>query len=395
MRYIKTIDNITKDGFTEFGEGYSHTHDLEKADAILIRSSDMHQMQLPPNIRAVARAGAGFNNIPTGRFAQQGIVVFNTPGANANAVKELMVALFILASRGILDGIAWCREHAGDPDVYVAAEKAKKAFVGQELLGRSVGVVGLGNVGSKVANALVDLGMHVYGYDPYIAVKNAWELSSQVRHTDDLDEMCRMCEYLTVHVPFKDDTVAMIGAKQLALLPEGAVVFNYSRETIVDENAMEAALRSGHIRQYVTDFATPQVMQMPHTLVTPHTGAGTGEAEFNCATMALEELKAYLEEGTIRNSVNYPAISLGRLRDPQRLVALHANKPNMIGQIAAALAGENVNIQRMTNDAQGSNAISLVDVDQPISEHAYTKLLDIDGMWRVRTINQAQQAKTQ
>ena len=387
MRYIKTIDNITKAGFTEFGEGYRITDDVDQAEAIIIRSSSMHDMHLPKNIRAVARAGAGFNNIPIDRFAQEGIVVFNTPGANSNAVKELMVSLFVLASRDVLGGIAWCRAHEDDPDAYKNAEKAKKAFVGQEIKGRTVGVVGLGNVGSKVANALVDLGMTVYGYDPYIAVKDAWQLSRDVRRVSDLDELCRESEYLTVHVPFKEDTEGMIGEAQLAEMPEGGVVFNYSRERIVNEDAIDAALRNGHIRRYLTDFATPKALKMPNTIVTPHTGAGTGEAEVNCANMALAQVKDYLENGNITNSVNYPAISLGARRDPQRLVALHANVPNMIGQITATLAGEGLNIQRMANDAAGANAVTLVDLDRPVSADAYNKIMGIEGMWRVRTID--------
>lgn len=389
MRYIKTIDNITKDGFTQFGEGYQVTDDVDRADAIIIRSSSMHDMRLPANIRAVARAGAGYNNIPIERFSHEGIMVFNTPGANSNAVKELMVSLFVLASRDILGGIAWCREHADDPDAYRGAEKAKKAFVGQELKGRSVGVVGLGNVGSKVANALVDLGMTVYGYDPYIAVKDAWQLSRDVRRVDDLDELCRQSEYLTVHVPFKDDTRGMIGARQLALMPQGGVVFNYSRENIVDEQAIEDALRSGHVCRYLTDFATPAALRMPNTIVTPHTGAGTGEAELNCANMALAQVKDYLENGNITNSVNFPSIGLGELRDVQRIVTLHANIPNMIGQITAALAQEGANIARMANDALGPNAVTLLDVDRAIGEQTYRRIMGIEGMWRVLAIDRA------
>ncbi len=387
MRAITTIDNITKDGFTEFGEGFRYTADIDEADGLIIRSSSMHEMHLPRNIRAVARAGAGFNNIPVERFAKEGIVVFNTPGANSNAVKELMVCLFILASRGVLGGIEWCREHEDDPDVYRNAEKAKKAFVGQEIKGRTVGIVGLGNVGSKVANSLVDLGMTVYGYDPYIAVKDAWQLSRDVHRVNDLDDLCRKSEYLTLHVPSKEDTIHMIGAKQLEELPDGAVLFNYSRETIIDEPAVDAALRSGKLREFLTDFATPGVLKMPNTIVTPHTGAGTGEAERNCAEMALSQLKDYLENGNITNSVNYPPVNMGVLRTAQRIVALHANIPNMIGQITSILAGENNNISRMANDAAGENAVTVVDLDQPISEEVYQRIAAIEGMYRVRTID--------
>ena len=386
MRYVKTIDNITKKGLTDLGEGYALTPDMGKAEAIIIRSSSMHEMELPANIDAVARAGAGFNNIPIERFARQGVVVFNTPGANSNAVKELMVCMFMLASRDVLGGIKWVRDHADDPDIYNAVEKAKKAFVGQEVLGKTVGVIGLGNVGSKVANALVDLGMKVYGYDPYIAVKDAWALSGNVRRVNDLDELCRECEYITIHVPSEPDTVGMIGSEQFAEMPDGVTFFNYSRETLVQEDAIAAALESGKVRMYVTDFATPAVLKLPNTIVTPHAGAGTAEAEENCANMALSELKDYLENGNITNSVNYPAVNLGVCRGASRIAALHANVPNMIGQITAILADADANIQRMANDAAGENAYTLFDTDEELDEGTIARLKAIDGMWRVRVV---------
>lgn len=386
MRLIKTIDTITKKGLTDLGDNLQLTDDIDAADAILIRSSSMHEMELPHNIRAIARAGAGFNNIPIERFARQGVVVFNTPGANSNAVKELMVCMFLMASRDVLGGIAWCREHADDPDIYRNAEKAKKAFVGWEIKGRTVGVIGLGNVGSKVANALVDLGMTVYGYDPYIAVKDAWALSGKVQRVDDLDELCRACDYITIHVPSEPATVGMIGPKQFAEMKDGVTFFNYSRETLVQEQAVADALASGKVRLYVTDFATPAVMKMPNTIVTPHAGAGTAEAEENCARMALDELRDYLENGNITNSVNYPAVNLGVCRGASRIAALHANVPNMIGQLTAILADAGANIQRMANDAAGENAYTLFDTDEPLDEATVQKLKDISGMWRVRVI---------
>ena len=386
MRYIKTIDNITKKGLTELGEGYELTDDIERAQAIIIRSSSMHEMELPAGIDAIARAGAGFNNIPVERFARQGVVVFNTPGANSNAVKELMVCMFMLASRDVLGGIRWCRDHADDPDIYKDVEKAKKAFVGQEVKGKTAGVIGLGNVGSKVANALVDLGMTVYGYDPYIAVKDAWALSGKVVRVDDLDELCRECDYITIHVPSQPDTVGMIGPDQFAEMKDGVIFFNYSRETLVQEQAVADALASGKVRTYLTDFATPGVMRMPRTIVTPHAGAGTAEAEENCAAMALAELKDYLENGNIANSVNYPAVNLGACRGASRIAALHANVPNMIGQLTAVLAEAGANIQRMANDAAGENAYTLFDVDEVLPETAVERLRAIDGMWRVRVV---------
>ncbi len=386
MRRIKTIDNITKKGLTDLGNGYELVDDVDLADAIIIRSSSMHEMQLPAGIEAVARAGAGFNNIPVDRFAREGVVVFNTPGANSNAVKELMVCMFMLASRDVLGGIRWCRDHADDPDVYTHAEAAKKAFVGWEVKGRTAGVIGLGNVGSKVANALVDLGMTVYGYDPYIAVKDAWQLSRDVIRVDDLDELCGECDYVTVHVPSEPSTWGLIGREQIACMRDGVTLFNYSRETLVDEEAVAEALESGKIRLFVTDFATPGVMHMKNTIVTPHAGAGTAEAEENCARMALDQLKDYLENGNIKNSVNYPEVQMGVCRAGGRVGALHANVPNMIGQLTAILAAQGVNIVRMANESLGDNAYTLFDVDAPVTPQTAAALRGIEGMWRVRVI---------
>lgn len=386
MRKIKTIDHITKSGRLDLGEGYEVVDDINDAEGLIIRSSSLHETELPRGVAAVARAGAGFNNIPVERLARQGVVVFNTPGANSNAVKELMVCLFLLASRDVLGGIRWCREHEGDPEAYVHAEAAKKAFVGQEVKGRTAGVVGLGNVGSKVANALVDLGMEVYGYDPYIAVKDAWQLSRDVVRLDDLDDLCSRCEYVTVHVPSEPATRGLIGAEQIAAMPDGATLFNYSRETLVDEAAVDAGLRSGKIRMFLTDFATPGVLAMPNTVVTPHAGAGTAEAEENCAAMAVGQLRDYLENGNITNSVNYPEVHMGACRDGGRVAALHANVPNMIGQLTAALAAQGANITRMANESRGENAYTLFDLNDPVTPQTVAALEAIEGMWRVRVV---------
>ena len=386
MRKIKTIDHITKSGKLDLGEDYVIVEDISDAEGIIIRSSSMHEMELPRGVAAVARAGAGFNNIPIDRFARQGVVVFNTPGANSNAVKELMVCLFLLASRDVLGGIKWCRDHEEDPDAYVHAEAAKKAFVGWEIKGKTVGVIGLGNVGSKVANALVDLGMTVYGYDPYIAVKDAWQLSRDVIRLDDLNDLCSRCDYVTVHVPSEPDTWGLIGAEQIACMKDGVTLFNYSRETLVDEAAVDAALRSGKVRMFLTDFATPGVLRMPNTIVTPHAGAGTAEAEENCAAMAVEQLRDYLENGNITNSVNYPEVHMGVCRDGGRVAALHANVPNMLGQITAVLAAQGANITRMANESRGEHAYTLFDVNEPVAPETVAALEAIEGMWRVRVV---------
>ena len=386
MRHIKTIDDITKDGKVEFGEGYDFVSDAADADAILMRSTDLHGYELPGSIRAIARCGAGVNNIPVEEYAKKGVVVFNSPGANSNAVKEIVIAMLILSSRGVVQSMDWVRAHADDPNILVNAEKAKKAFVGHELKGKRIGVVGLGNVGSKVANACVDLGMDVYGYDPFISVEHAWVLSRDVQRVGTLEDLCRNCDYLTLHVPSKSDTVGMIGADQLGLLKPGAVLINYARETIIDEDAVDAALRGGRLAWFSCDFATPKTVRMPNTFITTHSGAGTGEAEANCADMAISELKDYLENGNIVHSVNYPACSMGKARAASRIACLHANVPNMIGQITAILAHDNANVQRMVNESAGENAYTMFDTDEHLDDATIEALKQIPAVYRVRVI---------
>lgn len=386
MRYIKTIDDITKDGRVEFGEGYDFVDAAEEADAILMRSTDLHGYELPRSIRAIARCGAGVNNIPIEEYARQGVVVFNSPGANSNAVKEIVLAMMIMSSRGIVQAMQWVRDNARDPNILADAERAKKAFVGRELRGKRVGIVGLGNVGSKVANACVDLGMDVYGYDPFISVEHAWALSHNVQRVGTLEDLCRGCDYLTLHVPSKADTIRMISSEQLALLAPGAVLINFARETIVDEDAVDAALRTGALSWFACDFATPKTVRMPHTFITTHSGAGTEEAEANCADMAISELKDYLENGNIANSVNYPACNMGKARAASRVACLHANVPNMIGQITAVLAKDNANVQRMVNESAGENAYTMFDTDEHLDARTIDALKQIPAIHRVRVI---------
>ena len=386
MRHIKTIDDITKDGDVEFGEGYDFVPDTDGADAILMRSTDLHGYDLPESVRAIARCGAGVNNIPIKEYAKRGVVVFNSPGANSNAVKELVLAMLILSSRGVVQSMDWVRAHADDENILVNAEKAKKAFVGHELKGKRIGVVGLGNVGSKVANACVDLGMQVFGYDPFISVEHAWVLSREVQRVGTLEDLCRNCDYLTLHVPSKADTISMIDADVLGLLKPGAILINYARETIVDEDAVDAALRGGRLSWFATDFATPKTVRMPNTFITTHSGAGTGEAEANCADMAISELKDYLENGNIANSVNYPTCSMGKARAASRIACLHANVPNMIGQITAILAKDNANVQRMVNESAGENAYTMFDTDEHLEDVTIEALKAIPAIYRVRVI---------
>ncbi len=386
MRRIKIIDDITKDGTVVFGRGYEIVDQAEEADAILIRSTSLHGYDLPEGIRAIARCGAGVNNIPFEDYARRGVVVFNSPGANSNAVKEIVIAMMVLSSRGVVQSMGWIRSNEDDATIAVSAEKAKKAFVGRELKGRRVGVIGLGNVGSKVANACVQLGMDVYGYDPFISIEHAWALSQEVQRVSTLADVCRGCDYLTVHVPSKADTIRMIGEEQLAMLAPNAVLINFSRETIIDEDAVDAALRSGALSWFATDFATPKTVKMPNTFVTTHIGAGTAEAEANCADMAIAELKDYLENGNIANSVNYPACSMGKARAASRIACLHANVPNMIGQITAVLAKDNANVQRLVNENAGENAYTMFDTDEHLDDSTIESLRRIPSIYRVRVI---------
>ncbi len=386
MRYIKTIDDITKDGQVDFGAGYEFVENTEDADAILMRSTDLHGYELPEGIRAIGRCGAGVNNIPVEEYARQGVVVFNSPGANSNAVKEIVLAMMIMSSRGIVQAMQWVRDNADDPDIMVDAEKAKKAFVGREIRGKRVGVVGLGNVGSKVANACVELGMDVFGYDPFISVEHAWALNREVQRVGTLEDLCRGCDYLTLHVPAKADTIGMISTDQLDLLAPGAVLINFARESIIDEDAVAEALESGKLSWFACDFATPKTVRMPRTFITTHSGAGTEEAEANCADMAISELKDYLENGNIAHSVNYPSCSMGKARAASRIACLHANVPNMIGQITAILAKDNANVQRMVNESAGENAYTMFDTDEHLDETTIAALRQIPSMYRVRVI---------
>lgn len=384
---IHCMNNISDKGIALLSSDYRLTDDFSQAEGILVRSASLHEAEFPEGLRAIARAGAGVNNIPLDRCAETGIVVFNTPGANANAVKELVIAGLMMGARDIAGGIQWCRDNADDPAIGKAAEKAKKAFAGTEILGKKLGVIGLGAIGALVANAAVDLGMDVYGYDPFVSVDAAWRVSSAVHHVTNLDDIFASCDYLTIHVPATPDTVGMVGAQAIAQMKGDMVVLNFSRDTLVNETAMAAGLASGKVRRYVTDFATPGVMAMEGAVVLPHLGASTAEAEENCAVMAVRELMDYLENGNIANSVNYPACNMGpRPSEGARIAVLHANVPNMISQISGALAATGANIANLTNKARGEHAYTLIDVDGAVADEALAALRAIEGVRRVRAI---------
>ena len=334
----------------------------------------------------IARAGAGVNNIPLERCAEEGIVVFNTPGANANGVKELVIAGMLLASRDIIGGINWVQENEEDGNIAKDAEKAKKQFAGSELEGKKLGVIGLGAIGVLVANAATNLGMDVYGYDPYVSVDSAWKLSRSIRHARSVDEIYSECDYITIHVPALDSTKGMIDANAIGLMKQGVVVLNFARDVLVNSEDIVDALVSGKVKHYVTDFPTPEIVGVKGAIVIPHLGASTEEAEDNCAKMAVKEMRAYLEYGNIRNSVNYPNCDMGDPGEHKRITILHQNIPNMIGQFSNVLSKDNMNIADMTNKSKGGYAYTMIDVDSDIPKTVTNDLLAIQGVLRVRVL---------
>ena len=389
MTRIHCLNNISAKGTDQLPEGYELVDALEQADAVLVRSAQMHDTEFPASLVAIARAGAGVNNIPLDRCAEEGIVVFNTPGANANAVKELVLCGMLLGSRGIVAGAQWCRDNADDENIGKAAEKAKKAYAGREIMGKKLGVVGLGAIGAIVANAAVDLGMEVLGYDPFVSVDAAWRLSKDVRHVTDLDALCAECDYITIHVPAMDSTKGMIGAAQIAAMKDDAVLLNFSRNTLVDEDAAVAALNDGTLGRYVTDFANPTVMAAPadRAIVLPHLGASTAEAEENCAVMAVHQVVDFIENGNITNSVNYPAVSLGaRPTQGQRIAIAHKNVPGVINGITEAIANHGHNLANILSKARGDYAYTIIDIDDYVGDDAYDKMSARENVLRVRIL---------
>ncbi len=387
MTRIHCLNNISAKGTDLLPEGYQLTEQLEEADGVLVRSAQLHETEFPPSLLAIARAGAGVNNIPLDRCAEEGIVVFNTPGANANAVKEIVLCGMLLASRDLIGGAAWCRDNADDPAIGKAAEKAKKAFAGREILGKTLGVIGLGAIGALVANAAVDLGMDVYGYDPYVSVDAAWRLSTDVHHVTDLDDLCARCDYITIHVPAMESTKGMIGADQIAAMKDDAVLLNFSRDSLVDEPALARALEEGKLGCYVTDFATPTIMAAPHAIVLPHLGASTEEAEDNCAMMAVREIVDFIETGAIANSVNFPAVDLGPLRSQgQRLTIIHRNVPGVINDITDAIAEHGHNLANMLSKARGDYAYTVIDIDDELGADAVEKMEAREAVIRARVL---------
>lgn len=386
MYQYHCLNPIAGVGLQQFSEDYVIADSMETADAVLVRSAAMHDLTFEKNLKVIARAGAGVNNIPLERCAEEGIVVFNTPGANANGVKELVIAGLLLASRDIIGGIDWVRAHAEDADIAKAAEKAKKAFAGCEVQGKKLGVIGLGAIGILVANAACSLGMDVYGYDPYLSVDAAWKLSRDIHHAKNVEELYRECDYITIHVPAMDSTKGMIDKNAISQMKDGVVFLNFARDVLVKEEDMIAALNEGKVQKYVTDFANTCVAGAKNTIVIPHLGASTEESEDNCAKMAVKEVMDFLENGNIRNSVNFPNCDMGIRGEKTRITILHRNVPNMIGQFTAILADAGINISDMTNKSKNAYAYTMIDVEKEIPESITEKLNKIQEVLRVRVI---------
>ena len=380
------LNPISAVGLDKFPAKYENTECMQEADAILVRSADMHNLEVAEKTAAVARAGAGVNNIPLEKMTKKGVVVFNTPGANANGVKEMVIAGMLLASRDIIGGIEWLEKQDVTEDIAKRAEKQKKQFAGCEISGKKLGIIGLGAIGVRVANAAIHLGMEVYGYDPYISVDAAWNLSRCIYHINDINMIYRDCDYITIHVPLTDATRKMIGKEEIAQMKDDVVLLNFARDLLVDEEAVCEALKAGKMKKYVTDFANPTVANAPNTLVTPHLGASTEESEDNCAVMAVKQLMDYLENGNIKNSVNYPSCDGGTCIDAGRLTINHKNIPNMISQFTKVLGDAGVNIANMINKSKGDYAYTMIDVTMPISKEVAQALKAIEEVYRVRII---------
>ena len=386
MNKIYCLNAIAKVGTEVFGDRYALTENIDEATGIMVRSAAMHDMEFSKNLLAIARAGAGVNNIPLDRCADEGIVVFNTPGANANGVKELVLCGMLLAARDIVGGIEWIQSIKDSETVAKDTEKGKKNFAGSEIRGKKLGVIGLGAIGSEVANAAAALGMTVLGYDPFLSVNSAWRLSRKIQHITDLEEIYKNCDYITVHVPLTDKNRGMIGKDTIPMMKDGVVILNFARDLLVDDDAMAQALASGKVKRYITDFPNPKSANMKGCIAIPHLGASTEESEDNCAVMAAEELQDYIDNGNIKNSVNYPACDMGVCTSVARVAILHKNVPNMIGQITSILASYNINIENMTNKSRGTHAYTLLDFETEVTEELKAALSNIAGVLKVRVV---------
>lgn len=386
MYNILTLNKISATGIKNFSTDYKIADDIKNPDAILVRSASMHEMELAPETLAIARAGAGVNNIPLDKCSEDGVVVFNTPGANANAVKELVLCGLFLASRKIIPSIEWVKATLkGDENFSKSVEKGKSAFAGPEIKGKKLGVIGLGAIGVLVANSAKSLGMEVYGYDPYLSVDAAWNLSRSVKHVVSLDEIFATCDYITLHVPLTDSTKGVINTVNIAKMKDNVRILNFARGELVDTADIIKALSEGKVASYVTDFGNDALLDANGAIVIPHLGASTPESEDNCAVMAVNEISDFLENGNITNSVNFPSVSVPRTAK-SRVTIIHKNIPNVISRITSAVASENVNIDNMVNKSKGEYAYTMIDTDTDINEQAISAITALDEVIRVRVI---------
>lgn len=383
---VNCLNPIAACGLDMLGDNYEITENTNEAEAILVRSASMHGMDLPESLLAVARAGAGVNNIPLDACAEKGIVVFNTPGANANGVKELVIASLLLAARDITGGIKWCQDNKDDENIAKSGEKAKKAFAGTEIKGKKLGIIGLGAIGVLVANAANRLGMDVYGCDPYLSVEHALNMSRDVTMVKTNEELYEMCDYLTVHVPLLDSTKGMFNKEAFDKMKDGVVLLNFSRDTLVNEDDIKVALESGKVAKYVVDFPNPTTVKLPNTTVTPHLGASTQESEDNCAKMAVSEIRDFMENGNIKNSVNYPNCDAGVCQTAGRITIAHKNVPNMLSQFTTLFSKDGVNIENMVNKSRGNFAYTILDICSDSTDEVVKELEALDGVIRVRVI---------
>ena len=386
MYNVHYLNKISPKGTALWTDNYAVADHLEGAEAALVRSASMHEMELPENLLAVARAGAGVNNIPLTTCADQGIVVFNTPGANANGVMEMALCGMLLACRDVVGGINWVQSIKGSPDVEKLVEKGKSQFAGMEIAGKRLGVIGLGAIGGPLANAARRLGMEVYGCDPYISIEAAWHLDHHIVRVKTREEIYENCDIISVHVPLLPDTKGMINEEAISKMRDGVIILNFARGGLVDNDSIENALKCGKVRRYVTDFPDARTANMPGVIAIPHLGASTEESEDNCAKMAVKQVMNYLENGNIVNSVNYPNLDMGVCRSTGRIAILHKNIPNSLGQFTSAVAEDNINIAGLQNASRGEYAYTMLDIDQPASEEVVEHLKSINGVLRVRVI---------
>lgn len=386
MFQVNCLNKISKVGTELLTECYEMTEEVQAADAILLRSASMHEMEWGSSLLAIARAGAGVNNIPLERCSEDGIVVFNTPGANANAVKELVIAGLLLASRDIIGGAKWVQEHKEEETIAKLVEKEKSKFAGCEIIGKKLGVIGLGAIGVKVANTAIDLGMEVYGYDPYISVNAAWNLSGEVKHIEAVEKILTDCDYISLHVPLVEDTKGMINKEKLAMMKEGVVILNFARDLLVNDDDMAEALEQGKVKHYITDFPNQKSAKMKNVIALPHLGASTKEAEDNCAEMAVKQMMNFLENGNIINSVNFPACDMGICTKAGRIAICHKNVPNMLAKFTGACSEKNINISDLINKSKGEYAYTLMDLDSPATEELVNAIQEIAEVKKVRIV---------